>query len=627
MIATATTDALADALKTHFGHPEFRPGQREIVQAVMSGRACLGVLPTGAGKSVCYQLPALLLGGTTLVVSPLLSLMRDQVAALDERGIAAAQLSSAQTPDEQTRTIARLAKGELRLLYVSPERAATARFLDTIQKVQIALLAIDEAHCVSEWGHDFRPDYARLGELRRRLPNARILALTATATPDVRDDIVRSLELAQPELVVRGFDRPNLFFAVERASGAIKQRIASADAAIREWRGKGSAIVYAATRASAEQAAKSLRSARHRAGVYHAGIGDEERERVQQGFMDGTLDVVVATTAFGMGIDKRDVRLVVHLQAPRSLEGYYQEVGRAGRDGAPARAILLYSPADSIVAQHMIKRDLASGGIDETQAERDRRRVAKVVRYATARRCRRVAILEHFGDPDARGACSGCDVCAATVKRPLDAEEHLCVRKMLSAVARARGLGRSRIVALLLGQSDPMLEKRGLDKVPTFGSLAALGESALAALLDALEAAALIAREGDEYPVLRLTEAGTAAMHSEVPLSLGLAKGWRDAPVRVRRMRDRRTTAGDAQPELVAGPPADATLVEKLQTWRRARARTDDVPAYVILHNRVLESIARAMPATLEELGNIPGFGAKRAAKYGAELLPLLQRA
>jgi ATP-dependent DNA helicase RecQ len=345
--------SLENTLRARLGMDGFRPGQREVIESVLAGRPTVAVMPTGAGKSLCYQLPSLLIEDATLVVSPLIALMKDQVDALRGRGVPAIAITSAGSAAERADLLDDLAAGRERLIFVAPERFRSPRFLDALAKVRVGLLAVDEAHCISHWGHDFRPDYLRLGAVYARLQPERVVALTATATPEVRAEIVARLGLVRPQVFVRGFDRPNLHLAVERAGGAA-QKAARVVEIVREVRGKGPVIVYAATRKNAEGAGEALTHAGLRAGVYHAGLLDEQRTEVHEAFNRGALDAVVATNAFGMGVDKADVRRVVHLDMPRSLEAYYQEAGRAGRDGADAECVLLFNPGDARVQEFLI---------------------------------------------------------------------------------------------------------------------------------------------------------------------------------------------------------------------------------------------------------------------------------
>jgi ATP-dependent DNA helicase RecQ len=352
-------------LRETFGLSGFRPGQRTVVDAVLAGRPTVAVMPTGAGKSLCYQLPAVAVPGTALVVSPLIALMKDQVDALNARGVPACSITSALSPSEQSARLDDIANGRMRLVYVAPERFRSGRFDDVLSRIQLSLLAIDEAHCISEWGHDFRPDYMRLGDAVARWRPPRLVALTATATPEVRRDIVKQLGMVDPLVMVRGFDRPNLRFTVEKVSGAAA-KIASMKTAVAARRGTGTVLVYAATRKNAEEYAAELTAAKLSSRAYHAGLEDDRRARVQDEFMSGKLDVVVATNAFGMGIDKADVRLVVHADLPRSPEAYYQEAGRAGRDGLPAEALLLFQHADVRLQEYLI--DLSSPSVELLRA-------------------------------------------------------------------------------------------------------------------------------------------------------------------------------------------------------------------------------------------------------------------
>ena len=451
-------------LQRHFGHGSFRPGQEEIVRAALAGRDLLAVMPTGSGKSIGYQLPAVMLEGPTLVVSPLIALMKDQVDELTRKGIAAAALHSLASPAERREAEAALRAGRLRLFYVAPERFASERFRRILEEVPLARFAVDEAHCVSEWGHDFRPDYRGLAEAAGRCRRADgfpgrppILAFTATATPEVRDDIVDLLGLVDPDVSVAGFDRPNLFLDVRKVSGEIEKR-----ALLPELVAGRRALVYAATRKSAARAAEALREAGVGADAYHAGMDESERTRVQDRFADGSLRVVCATNAFGMGIDRPDIDAVVHFEIPGSLEAYYQEIGRGGRDGRRSDATLLWNYVDVRTREFLIDQtDERDSGAEAPHRERrrelDRSKLARMIAYADSSACYRATILGYFGERDAASACGFCGNCAR--RRDLSEEDLLRLRKILSGVARGgERWGKRKLVAMLTGELEGLPE-------------------------------------------------------------------------------------------------------------------------------------------------------------------------
>jgi ATP-dependent DNA helicase RecQ len=612
------------------GLPAFRPGQREAIETLLRQRRLLLVAPTGGGKSLVYQLPALLLPGTTLVISPLISLMQDQVRALEARGVAATFLAATLEPDEAQRRSASIARGDLELVYAAPERLALPGFRALLRELRCPLVAIDEAHCISEWGHDFRPEYLQIGELLEELPDALVLACTATATPIVRDEILARLGLdpATPQLV-RGFARPNLSLRALEVGGR-RERDAHVDAALAEALGepgaeRGTAIVYAPTRRASETEAQRLASRGWRAVAYHAGLGGEERAGRQSAFAAGRVEVVVATNAFGMGIDRADVRAVVHLAPPGSIEAYYQEVGRAGRDGESALGLLLVSPGD--LAR---RRSLIEGDAPDAELARHKWNLfLELMRFAEGGSCRHDAILRYFGDEEETLAgCGRCDVCRALAggngPGEPDAEETaLVVRKALSAVARLRGrFGLGAAAALLRGTEDERLRRAGLAATRTFGTLSEYDEAWLLRLLRRCVAAGWVDFAGGERPVVLLTEEGRSVMLGERPARLLL-------PPRAARSAPGARPGAAASGRTPAGAGLDAGSRELFEALRRHRlelARARGVPPYVVASDRSLREIASLRPRTVEELQLAHGIGPAKAHLFGRGLLDVVER-
>jgi ATP-dependent DNA helicase RecQ len=511
-------------MRAHFGHQVFRTGQERIVQAVLGGRDVLAVMPTGSGKSLGYQLPAVILPGTTIVVSPLISLMKDQVDELGRRGIPARALHSLMPAASRHEAVRAARAGAIRLLYVAPERFASDDFIGVLRELQVARFVVDEAHCVSQWGHDFRPDYRRLRDaagLCRRSDGTSgrppVAAFTATATPEVRDDIVALLGLEDPQVIVSGFDRPNIRLRVERVWDDETKN----DMLPELVRGRR-ALVYAATRKTAEAVASLLAAEGIQAAAYHAGMKDVDRTRVQDAFAAGTLPVVCATNAFGMGIDRPDVDAVVHYAIPGSVEAYYQEIGRAGRDGRPATATLLWDYADVATREFLIdaprreKQKRSSLPDDPVETARRRelehRKLQRMIDYANTESCLRAAILRYFGDGDTRDTCDACGSCQPGA---LDAYEQKLLRKVLSGIARAgERYGDKRIIAMLLGDRADM--PPALTRLSTMGLLRGESADGLRDWIDAAINAGLIARSADRYRTLSLTPAGREVMRGTV---------------------------------------------------------------------------------------------------------------
>lgn len=654
---------LQDALR-RLGHESFRPGQREAIDGLLDAGRLLLVAPTGGGKSLCYQLPALVLPGTTVVVSPLIALMRDQVDALERRGIEATFLASTLENDELFRRLDGLERGRYRLVYVAPERLVFPRFREVLRRLACPLFAIDEAHCISEWGHDFRPEYLEIGRVLAEHPKARILACTATATPYVRDEIVARLGLP-PETpqIVRGFARPNLALRIAEAETASARRRLVDDTLYEALglpgSGRGTAIVYGPTRKSTEAERDRLAADGWRVETYHAGLTGERRDQVSTLFARGELEIVVATNAFGMGIDRADVRAVIHLAPPGSIEAYYQEVGRAGRDGKDAIAQMLVGPGD--VAR---RRALVDGDSDGTQSGREAARhrwslFLELMRFAEGGSCRHDAVLRYFGDEEETLAgCGRCDVCVRLARgEAIDNEESdeevtLLVRKALSAVARIQGrYGLSAAEALLRGADDPRLRSAGLDRTPTFGILADRSELWLTRLLRRCVTAGWVDFDGGDRPVIVLTQAGAAVMRGERPARLllppdegrsgrsggshGSASSLGGPPGTARGnafVVRRRSTPGDpgrarGSEEYTAEHKLAGEALARFEALRAHRlriAQTEGIAAYIVASDRTLRELAEANPRSERQLLQIHGIGENKLKRYGAGFLDAL---
>ncbi len=633
------------------GYSSFRPGQERAVTTLFEKNRLLYVAPTGGGKSLVYQLPAVLLEGVTVVVSPLIALMNDQVSALEARGVPATFLASTLTMDEVDRRVRAAARGAYRLLYIAPERLTSAAFRRLLPQLSCPLVAIDEAHCISEWGHDFRPEYMQIGSLISALPKARVLACTATATPIVRDEIVTRLGLGpDTPQIVHGFARPNLVLRAAETAGA-KDRDARVDEMLAEAIGepsapRGAAIIYAPTRASTEEEAVRLSRRGFRVDHYHAGRTGEAREEAQRKFSARQLDVVVATNAFGMGIDRSDVRAVVHLAPPSSVEAYYQEVGRGGRDGERAYGLLLTSSTDMPLRRRLIEAGPSGERTDPAVVEHKWGLFLELMRWVEGGSCRHDAILRYFGaDAEALGGCGLCDVCtridASDEAGSASSEEtQMIVRKALSGVARVHGrFGLQAAVKLLKGAKDVRLERSGLDSVRTYGALRGESEDWLTRLLRRLVTAGWVVFAGDDRPVVVITEEGRAVMEGRVPARLLLPA--RVAPTtRSRRVRSRELSTGADTPlpksrtyateptvERTAEAPEDeasVALFEALRAHRLSIAREQSVPPYVVASDRTLRDIARLRPRTENELMQAHGMGPVKVARYGAGLLAVI---
>lgn len=616
-----------DILHQTFGYPTFRPHQEQIVEAAVSGRDVMAVMPTSAGKSICYQVPALALGGLTIVVSPLISLMSDQVMALRELGVAAACLNSALDSHERSQTLAEMSRGLLNLVYVAPERLADPAFLDVVQSHGLSLLAVDEAHCISQWGNDFRPSYQRICDFIDALPTRPpVMALTATATRQVREDIESTLGLRDPLRVVASFDRPNLSFAVERPSGKRAK-----DKALLEFvraHEQSSGIVYCMSRHAVEDVCDMLREQGVAATRYHAGLSPEERDRNQADFIYDRSPVMVATNAFGMGIDKSNVSYVVHYNLPLSLENYYQEAGRAGRDGTKAECLLLYTAGDVHTAEFLLSRtertDLTPEQL-QAMHEADEQRLRQMVFYATTTDCLRSFILRYFGE-EAPAYCGNCGNCLADYE---EVDERTNALKILSCVARVRqhaivrgnpatSVGAGSIVDILRGSKAAKVLERGWDSLSTYGIMADVPVPRIRAIIDELVYREFLTRAQGDYPTLALAGRGAVFMKGDKPFVMRVAKG------RPRKPRPEGRTRGASAAELPDLTPEQAELFEALRSLRTRLAREQQVPPYLIFNNATLEDMCRKRPTTPDELLEVSGVGTKKAERYGEAFLEVI---
>ena len=609
-------EAPEEVLHRVFGHPAFRGRQEEIVRHVMAGGSGLVLMPTGGGKSLCFQVPALCRPGLGVVVSPLIALMEDQVAAMRQQGVAAAALHSDLGEDAAREVKRDLARGGIKLLYVSPERLLLDGTLEFLARRPLALFAIDEAHCVSQWGHHFRPEYRGLGLLATRFPDVPRMALTATADPRTVEDIRAQLGLADSPVFRGGFDRPNIVIGAEPRESERGQLRAFIKAA---GDGTGAGIVYCGTRAKTEQTAEWLRGDGHDALCFHAGMEPEAKRDAHRRFARGDAVIMAATIAFGMGIDRPDVRWVAHLDLPKSPESWYQEIGRAGRDGLSARALLLYGAGDIALARHRILESPAP----EEQKRIERARLEAIVSIAEAATCRRRILLRCFGE-DGPENCGACDVCR---NPPRLFDGTVPAQKLLSAVLRTgRRFGVAHLVDVLRGKVTDKVTQRGHERLSTFGIGADITEQAWRGVLRQLIALGHVRSVG-EFNTLELTASARAVLKGEVPIMLRVPA---DPPAgrSARGGKAGRTGAGRAAGKAPPLPLDAAGLVrfDALKAWRGEIAREHNLPAFVVFHDATLAEMAREAPETLDALAGISGVGAKKLEAYGPEILRVLQR-
>lgn len=599
-------------LEKYFGFQEFRLGQAEVIRSILTGKESVAVLPTGGGKSLCYQLPAILLPGTTLVISPLIALMRDQVLALHKLGIPAASLDSNQSMSERESVEQAFAEGRLKLLYVSPERLTSQRFLDLLQLVEVPFVAVDEAHCVLRWGHEFREAYLGIKDFLETLKPERIGAFTATATPQLRGELAEALGLGNPDVYVRGFFRSNLELKVEK-SVSDDARLARMVNAVKARKGKAPALIYATTRQATEDAVETLRHAGLKASFYHGGCDPEHRTRAQDAFINDGVDAMVATNAFGMGIDKPDIRLLIHLSLPRSFEDYYQEVGRAGRDGEDSTALMIWRGKDYRTHTFLIEQQP-----DPSYREAASRRLTRIYESLKGSRCLWLRILEYFGDPDASDLSSGCDACdrcanGGAVPQTLTGDSHTQAQAILATVRQMDGrYGRGKILKILKGS-----KAKGIPDWPqSFGVLSTVSMPQLDMLTQGLLDGGYLAVVGSEYPMLGLGPQAEAALEEGAVIEVVLA----EAPAG----RTALVGTSVASKEMLDGE-GDLALLEKLKVWRRKQAEEQGVPAFCILSNRSLEGVAISQPGCEEDLLAVHGIGPVKHEEFGSDLLDLVR--
>ena len=596
---------VAEILSARFGHDRFLPLQEDVIDNVLAGGDSIVLMPTGSGKSLCYQLPALLLDGVTLVVSPLIALMKNQVDSLTARGVGAASINGTMSFAEVLDVQEEARSGRIDILYVSPERLAVQRFREFLRTLNIGLIAIDEAHCISEWGHDFRPDYRNLRELRDEFPNSPVMALTATATERVRADIAEQMNMVDAPRFVTSFNRTNLTYRVRP-----KRR--SFDALVRALLSHKDqpAIIYCFSRKDTEELAESLSHRGFTAMPYHAGLEDDVRRETQDRFLSDEVNIVVATIAFGMGIDKPDIRLVVHYDLPKTMEGYYQETGRAGRDGQPSECVLFFSHRDKMKQKFFINK--IEDAVERRSAEA---RLERMAGYATATTCRRRLLLEYFGEDWKQENCDGCDVCLSEAPAgarnghnteeadvvPFDGTE--VTQKVLSAVVRTGGrFGAAHVVNVLRGSRSRRVLELGHDKLTVYGIARGVARDELRDVIDQLVGKGLLMKATGDYPTLGLTESGKEFLKS------------RDSVTLVRRANGR---SGPSAP----GDPVGSDLFEKLRVVRRKLADERGVPAYVVSSNAALREMASTMPQTPDSMLKISGVSRTRFEQFGDKFL------
>ncbi len=585
-------------LKQYFGYDEFRPLQAEIITHVLAKNNAFVLMPTGGGKSLCYQLPALKFSGITLVISPLIALMKDQVDALHANGIAAEFINSSLASSAIAQIEKKALSGELKILYVAPERLALDYFQNFLKTLSISLIAIDEAHCISEWGHDFRPDYRNLAKLKNIFPSVPAMALTATATEKVREDIVRQLEMQEARVFISSFNRPNLSYVVRPKKNAFLNLVNL----LKKYPNQA-VIIYCFSRKETENIASDLKHNGFKAAAYHAGLENEKRRETQEKFVRDEVQIIVATIAFGMGIDKPDVRLIVHYSLPKSIEGYYQETGRAGRDGLPSECVLFYSYGDTM-KHNFFLRDIQN----EDERLSAQKKLAQVVEYAEMRTCRREYLLGYFSEKQTVESCGGCDICL-TPKEEIDAT--IIAQKILSAIVRTgERFGGRYVLSVLRGARVKKVLELGHDKLSVFGVAKDASEEEIMYFINLLLAKGLIVKSDSEYPTLSLASRGKKFLNNRETIVL-------PAP------------QFEKEEELVAKKKGaleyDMGLFEQLRILRKNLADQKGVPPFVIFSDVALQEMAYYFPQTKESFLRISGVGAMKLEQYGEKFMPIIR--
>ena len=587
---------MLERLKAYFGFDRFLPLQEEIIRGVVAGKDTLVLMPTGGGKSLCYQLPALCLSGLTLVVSPLIALMKDQVDALNANGIAASFINSTLSSAEIARVQEQARTGGLRLLYAAPERLALPDFRNFLRSLELSLIAVDEAHCISEWGHDFRPDYRNLKALRQEFPAVPVIALTATATEKVREDIVAQLDLHQAKIFIASFDRTNLSYTVEPKSNSWPSLLR-----LLGQHNNESSIIYCFSRKDTEAMAADLVDQGFKALPYHAGLDPANRQETQEKFIRDQVPIIVATIAFGMGINKPDIRLVVHHDLPKTVEGYYQETGRAGRDGLPSECVLFFSYGDKAKQDFFIDQI-----VDDAQRETARQKLTQILRFAEVQSCRRKFLLEYFGEQWDQANCGGCDVCL-TPKEDFDATE--ISQKILSGVIRTgQRFGANHVIDVLRGAKTKRVHALEHEGLSVFGITRNFSADELKQLVRSLTERGLLAINGTDRPTLSVTTAGRAFLKGRENLRLTRPNG----------------SGGHGPAHQGSADACDQELFDKLRALRKEIANERRVPPYIIFHDTVLREMASLFPQSLESFGLINGVGARKLAEHGDQFLAVI---
>ena len=591
-----------EVLRQYFGYASFRKGQEALIDSILEGRDTLGIMPTGAGKSLCFQVPALMLEGVTLVISPLISLMKDQVSALCQAGIRAAYLNSSLTYPQYRKALANACAGVYKIIYVAPERLLTEEFLAFSHRVRIALVTVDEAHCISQWGQDFRPSYLKVPEFVAQLDERPVLAaFTATATEEVKRDIAAMLSLRDPFTITTGFNRDNLYFEVDKPP----DKMAALLRYLRDNPGK-SGIVYCTTRKTVEEVCQKLRTAGFPATRYHAGLSPEERRDNQEDFLYDRAPLMVATNAFGMGIDKSNVAFVLHYNMPGSMEAYYQEAGRAGRDGQPAQCILYYSGQDVATNRFLIEHGEGAPDADEETTarlrEQDKERLKQMTFYCHTADCLREYILRYFGETP-ENYCGNCGNCSRNFE---EADVTREAQLLVEGIARTgQRFGAKMVLDILRGSGNARILSGGFDKLPVYGKLAGVGEKRLRAILQFLELRGFVESTGDEYPVLRRRETAEDLMREDAALTMKIAR--EEAPAPARKSRE--------------PVPANPGLFDALRALRAKLAAAQSVPAYVVFSDATLRDMCARLPADADEMLEVSGVGQAKFAKYGEAFL------